>query len=94
MRNLHLVNGTDYIWTTSEDRAKEVYVTEVMEEANTVELIPADKHVYIQEPDGGGEGIWWFNLHPGWEVIEEHTVAEYFSRYYGDDDVIVYSTEW
>ncbi|MBG9944666.1 hypothetical protein ABE237_00685 [Brevibacillus formosus] len=94
MRNMFLINGTDYIWATSGKRAKEVYEQDVLEEVKTVEPLPADKPVYIQEPPSGGEGLWWFKLHDGWKLIRQTTVSEYFSVYCGDSDVIAYSTDW
>lgn len=94
MRNLFLVNGTEYIWAPSEERAKEVFNADVLEDAESAELIAADKPIYIQEPPGGGEELWWFKLHDGWKLTKETTVGEFFSGYCGDYDMIAYSTEW
>lgn len=94
MRNLFLVNGTEYIWAVTKEKAKEVFAEDYMEEVDSAVLIPADKPVYIQEPANGGESIWWFKLHDGWKLLKETTVGNYFPGYCGDSDMIAYSTEW
>lgn len=94
MRNLFLINGTEYIWALSEEKAKEIYATDVLEDVETAELIAADRPIFIQDPLNCGDGLWRFKLHDGWKLIKETTVGEFFSGYCGDYDLIVYSTEW
>ncbi len=94
MRHLFLINGTDYVWSLSDELAKNTYFVETGEEAEEVEAIPDDRPVYIQKPKNGGEEIWWFKLHEGYELIETTTVGDFFKTYCGEDDMIAYSTEW
>ncbi|MDT3414598.1 hypothetical protein QO009_000442 [Brevibacillus aydinogluensis] len=94
MRHLFLINGTDYVWSLSDEHAKNTFLIDTGVEAEEVVSIPDDKLVYIQEPAKGGEAIWWFELHEGWKLIETSTVGDFFKEYCGDKDIIAYSTEW
>lgn len=96
MKHLYLVDGTDYVWAESEDKAVSHWVGEVDLEPSTIVQLPDDKPVYVYK-NRNGENLWWFKY---WEeeghVLErEETVQSFFSKWCeGLDSYTVYSTEW
>lgn len=77
-RNLFLINGTTYVWARSEKVAEKVYNEERSVEAVTVELIPNDATVYIQQESEGAEKAWWLSRLDGYIQLDQYTVAEAF----------------
>ncbi|MFH5187133.1 hypothetical protein ACHHV8_36535 [Paenibacillus sp. TAB 01] len=94
---MHVINATDFIWAESEESARNHFVNEVPdEEIISMAVMSDDTPVYIQEPAEGGESLWWFKKHPGWNVLEESTLGEFFKSYCKGVSLpfIVYSTNW
>lgn len=94
--HIFVVNDTDYIWATSSEEAENHFNEEAGGDytAETVELLPDDKVIYIFT-DSDGERKWWTEPNEGATDIEQTTVKEFFSKYAGlEYPVTVHSTEW